>query len=102
MTGLPPDDVLLDAAHVLRELADAATPGHRSREWPVVMAGGEDVGHFCTEADAALWAALGPEEARLLADLLERIPADSVDAVAAALGLAYALTGHMRPDGGTR
>lgn len=92
--GLPAAEVLLDAVAVLRELADGATPGHR--------------GHY--RGEPALWAAFGPDEARLLADLLEKlrsdwphgyapkdpafVPMGPADAVA--LDLAYKLTGHQR------
>jgi hypothetical protein len=107
---LPAAEVLLDAVAVLRDLADGATPGHRSYDGTYAMAGGEPVAFIGTEGDGMLWAAFGPDEARLLADLLGAA-VDAVDIdhaepprnpkdralIYPALELAYTLTGHQRP-----
>jgi hypothetical protein len=109
--GLPAADVLADAVTVLRELADDATPGHRRYDGDRAVVGPKLVASIYTKGDRALWAAFGPDEARLLARLLEKLPAswppgypasadeweDLEPVDYAALDLAYALTGHTRP-----
>jgi hypothetical protein len=92
---LPAADVLADAVAVLRELADGATPGHRSyvAYLPTCRVGKRPVATIYAEGDRALWAAFGPDEARLLADLLEVALIGNPTAV----DLAYALTGHQPP-----
>jgi hypothetical protein len=109
---LPAAEVLADAVAVLRQLADEATPGHRSyvKYMRTCRIDGQPgLVDIYGEGNRARWAAFGPDEARLLADLLDAAgvaePIDHTEpprnpkdlrVVLAALYLAHALTGHQR------